>query len=208
MKVLSFIVTPNQSEARFTIRSLERQTLKTEIYSVIGVREGSRFAGEIVSKTVNSYLKHIDLEEYDFFLKSDNDVLYPRNFLEVNCKANYDLMGVGSSLLIKVDPFLKFCGGVFTAENDLYDSAIYYVFMERLLRVYAWKYVRDPIVFRKMNWSFKRAVNIGKLVYDLHSYTFKRYLKNCFLRGFAETRYRWICFLGFLARRCQKITEK
>lgn len=189
MKVLSFIVTPNQSEARFTIRSLERQTLKTEIYSVIGVREGSRFAGEIVSKTVNSYLKHIDLEKYDFLLKSDNDVVYSPKFLEVNTKAGFDLMGAGASLLIRVKPFTEVCRGRFE-ENDIYDTELYKTFKRSQLKVLEWKCADlQPFIFRKMTFGFKRSLNTGRLVFELGT-SLRRYAINCFLNGFRDNPYR------------------
>jgi len=197
-RILSFIVTPNEKDAQVTFKSLMRQTLHTDIYSVIGIRDNSKFAGEIVSKTVNSYLKYIDLSEYDFLLKSDNDIIYPSNFLKTNCRENYDLMGVGAGLLIKVKPFLKYCGGWFV-ENDLYDTILFHVFNKANLKVLAWNYAcYSPIVFRKMKYSFQRSFNTGKLIYDYNIYSFKKYAINRFINGFRESSFRWFSILGFI----------
>ena len=197
-RVLSFIVTSTLGEARHTVESLKRQKLHTEIYTVIGLREGSRFAGEIVTKTINAYLKYIDLSRYDFLLKSDNDVLYSSNFLKANCRENYDLMGVGAGLLIRVEPFLKYCGGRFV-ENDLYDTILFHVFNKAGLKVLDWKYAYySPIVFRKMKYGARRSFNTGKLVYDFNIYSFKRYAINRFINGFRESPFRWFSTLGFI----------
>ena len=203
LEVLSFIVSPTEKEAQVTFKSLMRQTLHTGIYSVIGIRDGSKFAGEIVSKTVNSYLKYIDLGEYDFLLKSDNDVIYPKDFLEVNCREDYDLMGVGAGLLIKVEPFIKYCNGRF-AENDLYDTILFHVFKKHGLKVLGWNYVRRPVVFRKMSYSVRRMLNTGKLMFRFGA-QFKRYAVNCFFNGFRESPFQWFCILGFV---CEFITTK
>jgi hypothetical protein len=197
-KVLSFIVSPSQNEASATFNSLKRQTLHTEIYSVIGLRDGSKYAGEIVSKTVNSYLKYIDLACYDFLLKSDNDVLYPKNFLEVNCEGNYDLLGAGAALLIKVKPFMKYCKGLF-AENDIYDTELYVYFEWLKLNVYSYKYLCNPLFFRKMSYNIPRMVNAGKLVRKL-GVPFKHYAYNCLVNGFRESPYLWFSILGYVLK--------
>jgi len=197
-KVLSIIVTPTQEESRATFKSLLCQTLHTDVYSVIGIRDGSKYAGEIVSKTVNSYLKYIDLACYDFLLKSDNDVLYPKKFLEVNCKADYDLLGAGAGLLIKTEPFLKVCKGMF-AENDIYDTELYMKFQQSKLKVLPYKYLCNPSVFRKMNYGLFRMFNTGKLVQKL-GVSFKHYAYNCLINGFRESPYLWLCILGYVLK--------
>jgi hypothetical protein len=197
-KILSFIVSPSQKEASATFNSLKRQTLHNEIYSVIGLRDSSKYAGEIVSKTINGYLKYIELEKYDFLLKSDNDVLYSRRFLEVNCEADYDLLGVGAGLLIKVKPFLKVCKGMF-AENDIYDTELYMKFQQSKLKVLPYKYLCNPSVFRKMNYGLFRMFNTGKLVQKL-GVSFKHYAYNCLINGFRESPYLWLCILGYVLK--------
>jgi hypothetical protein len=197
-KILSFIVTPSQKEAEATFKSLLRQTLHTEIYSVIGLRDGSKYAGEIVSKTVNGYLKYIDLERYGFLLKSDNDVLYSRRFLEVNCEADYDLLGVGAGLLIKVKSFLKVCKGMF-AENDIYDTELYMKFQHARAKVLPYKYLCNPFIFRKMNYSLFRMLNTGKLVRKLEV-SFKHYVYNCFVNSFKDSPFLLFCILGYVLK--------
>jgi hypothetical protein len=107
-------------------------------------------------------------------------------------------MGVGAGLLIKVEPFIKYCGGRF-AENDLYDTVLFHVFEKHGLKVLDWKYAcYPPIVFRKMNYSAQRSFNMGKLVYDYGIYSFKRYAVNRFINGLRESPFRWFSILGFV----------
>ena len=58
-----------------------------------------------------------DLSEYDYLLKSDEDVLYPKEFLEVNTTLDYDLLGNGACLLLKMSTFVQVMNGQFIPNN-------------------------------------------------------------------------------------------
>jgi len=56
-------------------------------------------------------LEHVNLEDYDYLLRVDADIILPKRFIEENLKAEADYVGkAGYCMLIKVSPFLKVFG--------------------------------------------------------------------------------------------------
>ena len=82
--------------------------MKPEIIVTVGKPDKRLVTGEIVGRTMNDTLSKIRIGDYDFLLKSDDDIIFPPRFLEVNTQTDYDAMGRGAGLLIRVEPFLKY----------------------------------------------------------------------------------------------------
>lgn len=101
-------MTRNAEDCRETQRSLQTQTLKPHIVITVGKPVKGLVTGEVVGRTMNKALSKIQISDYDFLLKSDDDILYPPQFLEVNTQTNYDAMGRGAGLLVRVEAYLKY----------------------------------------------------------------------------------------------------
>ncbi len=106
VKVLAIIVTRDERDCQETLSSLENQTLKPEVTITIGKPDKNLVTGEIVGRAMNEALSKTQISGYDFLLKSDDDIWFPPWFLEVNTQSDYDAMGRGAGLLIRVKPFL------------------------------------------------------------------------------------------------------
>jgi len=63
------------------------------IHTEIGYPIEGLSVGKLVCFYANKALSNYNLEEFDYILKSDEDVIYPHDFLEVNTAQGYDLMG-------------------------------------------------------------------------------------------------------------------
>ena len=107
MKILALMNSINPPQD--TIDSVRNQTVKVDKFIImteklddklpIGVRQGI---------LINKALKWINLQDYDWILKIDDDVFLPRNFIEENLKQGGDIIGTGGhALLIKVKSFLS-----------------------------------------------------------------------------------------------------
>ena len=101
-------MTRSVEDCRETLHSLRSQTLRPEIVVTVGEPVKGLVTGEVVGRTMNEALSRIQVSDYDFLLKSDDDILYPPRFLEVNTQADYDAMGRGAGLLVRVEAYLKY----------------------------------------------------------------------------------------------------
>jgi len=164
MKVLSIIVTPKAEDAKLTIQSLKEQTVHTEIYCIIGKPNKKKLSGQIIGETINDYFRCIDLERYDWIFKSDDDILYPKDFLEVHLKANCDVIGKDIGMLVKVEPFLKFMSGKWN-ETDLCGSYLSWTFQVNGLKVFK-DWIKSPLTYERPYLTIKRVWVIGKLCYN------------------------------------------
>jgi hypothetical protein len=126
-----------------TIESIEAQTVRCDYLLATDKTNPSKTKGERVSIALNKVLATIDLRHYDWLLKIDSDTTIPKNFIEDNIKCNYDLMGTGRALLIKVGPFIKYCNGVFvpTVSDDEY---IIYIFSSASNNIYKRRWFIPP----------------------------------------------------------------
>jgi len=129
--------------------------------------EGKTVA-ERVSKVLNEGLSHIRLEDFDYLLRVDGDVVLLHNFLEENLKGKPDICGgARHAMLIKVSPFLKLMNGKFHPKSD--NSYTVYKFMKEGCRIKKRKV--QPIILRQAglhqgNWFFKPKHQSVMYFYD------------------------------------------
>lgn len=181
MKVLTIIVTPKNEDAQATVRSIQKQTVHSDIYCVIGVPSKNKLAGQIVGETINDYFCYIDLKEYDWIFKSDDDILYPKDFLEANLKTDYDVLGRDLAMLVKVEPFLKFMDGKWN-ETDMYGSVLDWTFLINNCKVNN-DWVKMPLYYELPHVTPKRTWNYGKLNYQ-YGFPFLAHVEGTLKVGF------------------------
>ena len=118
--------------------------------------------GERIGIALTIAFNTYNLENYDYFLKIDDDVEFNENFIEENIKAGYVLMGRGCAMIIKVPWYLKIWGKTWPiATAD--DTSV--VVSSIPFNSLPWKYVNSPKMLRPINAYFKRLWKAG---YDLY----------------------------------------
>ena len=197
--VLAIVVTRDPKDCVETVESLNNQTLQPKkIIVVSGTRKWSQSTGHIVGVLMNKALKDVNLDNYDWLLKSDDDIFYPPDFLEVNTNTDYDLMGRGAGILIKTKPFQEHMGK--WNESDMEDSYPYYVFESKGLRTLISKWVKPAILMKPAGSSLRRRFEAGRDAYRVGTptdiYIYDRIFK-----------LRWTKIIGFLYGRFRKLPK-
>ena len=165
-RVLVIVVTRDPKDSVKTVETLNNQTLQPEkIIVVSGRKKWNESTGYIVGVLMNKALKDVDLNEYDWLLKSDDDIIYPPDFLEVNTNTDYDLMGRGAGLLMRTQPFLEYIGE--WNESDMEDSYPYYVFEAKGLRTLISKWVNPATLTKPASKSLRRKFEAGRDAYRI-----------------------------------------
>lgn len=194
-RVLAIVVTRDPKDSLETVKSLENQTLQPEIIVVSGKRKWNQSTGHIVGELMNKALADVELTNYDWLLKSDDDILYPPDFLEINTNTEYDLMGLGAGILIKVEPFLEHLGE--WNESDMEDSYPYYVFESRGLRTLISNWVEPATIIKPAGSSLRRSFEAGRDAYRVGTPTDIYIYDRIFKREFTK-------IIGFLCGQFQK----
>lgn len=162
-----------------TIRSLTSQTLPPKDIIVIGGYPSALMdlpekvikitsapdlrlcLGKRVSKALNKAFFSVNLSDYDFILKADSDIIFPPDFLRKNVNSEYDLMGDGCGMLIKVRSFVKALEGHFPeiCADDVY---LIYSFKVNKLRVLTWRWVSPATRIKGPAYLWRRMFEIGE----------------------------------------------
>ncbi len=112
-----------------SIMSIINQTYPVEMLIVLPKEVARGTTSQKVSRVLNDGLSHVKLQDFDYLLRVDGDVVLPSNFLEENLRGEPDLCGgAGYAMLIKVKSFLKVMKGKFHSLSD--DSYTCYKFMK------------------------------------------------------------------------------
>ena len=163
MKILCLVVALPEELNFETLRSVLKQSVPvTEILILTKRMNAPTFMAKM-STIINSGLEKVKLEEYDYLLRVDADVVLPPNFLEVNLRGFPDVLGFGYAMLIKVKPFLKLMNGKLHRDSD--DSYLIYNFMSNGLTFM--RYQINPIENRAVHnhHGYKYFFNQGMLMY-------------------------------------------
>lgn len=100
--------------------SVLAQTVKVD-YVFFTFKKGSRTAnmGAKMSGVMNDLLGKVKIEQFDYLLRVDADMILPPNFLQENLKDKPDYCGQSASAqIIKVSSFIKVFNGRFPWFND------------------------------------------------------------------------------------------
>jgi len=169
MKILC-VIPSLPSDLHFsTIQSILTQTVPVHMILILPCEVKGKTVAEKLSKVLNEGLSHIKLEDFDYILRVDGDVILPCNFLEENLKGEPDLCtGAGYAMLIKVKTFIRIMRSKFHPEND--DSYTFYKFMKTGCKVI--KYRIRPVLLRKsgvhhgLKYFLNRGITMYKLGYE------------------------------------------
>lgn len=146
-------------------------SLNSTIIEIIFVKPDlNKCLGKRVAKALNTALRKVDLDKYDYILRVDADTKLPNNFIEENLKKNADCVGTsGYAMLINKKAFLEVFHGRFP-EVCGEDS---YFCLKLLSRGYIVKpWTLPPISKRESRvghpWShhFNRGEEMYKLGYE------------------------------------------
>jgi len=174
MKVLSLVLafrTPPTS----TVKSLLRQSIPADIIVIAAYPEALRglpckkikcyvvepkldlCVGKRVSDAINRILGKVDLDEYDYLLKIDDDVILPRDFLEKNLinRRQYEIIGRGYSMIIKIETFLRLFGGKWPY-LCVDDTFIILKCLANNRKILPFSYLKDPLSIRSIRMNKKR----------------------------------------------------
>jgi hypothetical protein len=149
-----------------TLRSILQQTIPVDMIVILPRKAEGISVGEKVSKVLNEGFSYIKLENFDYILRLDGDVVVPANFLEENLKGKPDKSGsAGYEMLIKVKPFMELMNGKLHPKSD--DSYIGYKFMQKGLKVV--KNQVNAVLLRQAgkHHGTKYFFNRGKEMYKL-----------------------------------------
>jgi len=152
-----------------TIQSILNQTYPVKMIAILPQKVEGKTVAEKVSKVLNEGLSHIKIDDFDYILRVDGDVILPPNFLEENLKEEPDLCGTaGYAMLIKVSTFKRVAAKKFHPKSD--DSYIRYKFMKERCKTI--KYRVKPILLRKsgrhhgVNYFLNRGKSMYRLGYE------------------------------------------
>jgi hypothetical protein len=126
-KVLCLYVSLPEEISVETLDSIKQQSLPVQKIVMVTERSSKAFVADRVCEVVNKALEKISLQEYDYILRVDSDVVLPSNFLEANLKTGLDVMGFGSAQIIRIDPFIKLMNGKLNIVSD--DNYIHHKFL-------------------------------------------------------------------------------
>jgi hypothetical protein len=126
-RVLCLYVSLPEEISIETLDSIKQQTLQVQKIVMVTEKSNKTFVAARVCEVVNKELDKINLQEYDFILRVDSDVVLPTNFLEANLKTGLDVMGFGSAQIIRVGPFIKLMNGRLNSVSD--DNYIHHKFI-------------------------------------------------------------------------------
>jgi len=126
--------------------------------------------GKRIVIALNHALSKACLEDYDYLLRVDADVMLPKRFIEENLKVKADCVGTaGYAVLLKMNCFIKVFNGQFP-EVAVEDT---YIALKLLSLGYSVKpWVLPPILKRKSGtchswrYHFIRGVEMYKLGYE------------------------------------------
>lgn len=142
-----------------TLKSVRAQTVPvSKIVIADKIFPANIPVGKRVAMALNSVLPTLDLSDFDYILRTDDDAILAKDFIEENLKTGADIIGSsGYGQLIKVEPFLKHFKDfpIVVAE----DSYVYYAFMDMGLKVSG--YAVRPKKIRKKKHSKSYWINGG-----------------------------------------------
>jgi hypothetical protein len=124
--------------------------------------------GVRVGKAINTALRQVCLEHYDFLLKLDADVLLPSNYLARCVTLGADLVGLGPFMLVKIKPFLTLLHGQWP-ETPADDAFIATKFRAAGLKVERWLpgiTIKTGGSFRQWRYYYLRGMDDFKLGFD------------------------------------------
>lgn len=143
------------SDLKFaTIQSILKQTVPVKTLIVLPQKVKGGTTAEKLSRVLNEGLCSIKLEDFDYILRVDADIILPPNFLEENLKSEPDLCGeAGYAMLIRTSTFLRTMNGRFHLRSD--DSYTIYRFMKE--RCHVIKYKVHPITLRQTGLRYRTS---------------------------------------------------
>jgi len=152
-------------------RSLFRRLLNSEIASYVKILyfkpDMKEYVGLRVAKGLNYALSTVKIENYDYILRVDADVILPPDFIEKNLRIDADVVGkAGYAMLIKTSSFLKVFKGRFR-EVNAEDSYFNLKFSKEGYKVKSW--LRAPVLMRRSgrHHSYRYYVTRGIEMYRL-----------------------------------------
>ncbi len=121
--------------------------------------------GERVGKALTKAFARYDISMYDYVLKLDDDVILPRDFVEVHTRSGFDVIGKGQALLIRTKALLDTLGRMWPpiAADDAYLRLLLLAHKYRGKRL-EWL---TPVHSDAVKLSFKRSFAIGRDYYSM-----------------------------------------
>ena len=179
MKVIAFILAFKEKPF-YPLISLMRQTIKpikivivaaypsacvdrfkdTKIECLVIPPDLSLSVGERVGKALTIAFRLYLTKDYDYILKLDSDVYFDETFVEENIGTEYDLMGRGAAMIIKVKNFIE----VFNHEwpvSPIDDVIVTEVLRVRGYKVLPWQWIKLPRLIKEPKYDILRALRIG-----------------------------------------------
>jgi hypothetical protein len=165
-KILCVIPSLPQDLSRATIPSILGQTHPIDILLVLPKKVEGGTLAERLSWILNDGLSHVRLEDFDYILRVDGDVVLPLDFVEKNLEGEPDLRGdVGSAQLIKTSTFLRVMKGRFHPESDDHYLGLRYV--KEKCKVYGDYLVKPFMVRGHEHQGVRYYLDSGTLEYKL-----------------------------------------
>jgi hypothetical protein len=102
-----------------TLRSIFYQTVPVVgvLISIEHLEGGILFPAKM-AKILNNALSLVNLDNIDYILRVDSDVILPFDFIEANVKGGYAIMGEGYAQLINARVLQKYFGGRLHEDHD------------------------------------------------------------------------------------------
>jgi hypothetical protein len=141
-------------------KSIEININNLNVKMIIQVPNKNDCLGKRVAVALNKALMEVNLEKYDYILKSDIDIIFPPNFIQKNLKSKYKLIGPGAGMLIETKSFKKLLNGKFLEVcND--DLCIIRIFWMNDMKILPWKWVCKAKYLRKNSRNHWRIFHKG-----------------------------------------------
>lgn len=164
MRERILVIIPSIFGAKETLRSLNDQTLKPTEIIVTDKRFNSPFQGVRIAKAINSTLATVNLDDYDWILRTDDDIVLPSNFLALNSSVEADIVGAGGTIMLKSSALKRLKRW---PEFPLEDSNL--LWTSKALGLTRGKQIVDGKTIRKQgtNYSNRMMIEYGKETWKL-----------------------------------------
>lgn len=184
LRVIAFVLSYKEKPIH-VLKSLSIQTLKPEKVVIVAahkdacvdsfeglggidclvVKPDHRLTvGERVGISLTAAFRKYRLEDYDYFLKLDDDVVFGPRFIEANVGSGYDVMGRGAAMVVNARKYLKLFGGRWPA-CPVDDSYVVYKSIVSGLKVIEWDWVEKAKLLKKPTHGPRRLLIMGRVMY-------------------------------------------
>jgi len=152
--------------AAFSSACIDKFYNLTNISCIVVSPNLSLSVGERVGIALTIAFKKMKIDEYDYVIKLDDDVLFDEKFVEDNIDADYDLVGYRGAMILKSKRVIEILDGRWIP-SPLDDALVIDVFRAKGCKILPWTWVHPPLYMKEPKDTFRRGIRFGIELYRM-----------------------------------------